>query len=156
MPLFGWRLTTYISLMAAMEKLNLSISGMHCANCATTIERELRGMSGISECRVNLATRSGLVVFDRDILDAAAIIERIKTLGYQALPGTPDVLSGNIEEESSARRRLLLVVVFAAPLMLLAMGGMLLGRPWFSVGTDAIAQAVLTALILGMARLADS
>jgi Cu+-exporting ATPase len=134
--------------MASTEKLNLSISGMHCASCVASIEQELNGMEGISECRVNLATRSGLVVYDRDVLGIPAIVERIKGLGFQATIGTPDVLSGNIEEEKSARGRLLTAVVLVAPLMVLSMGAMLLGRPWFSPLADGLVQTVLVALIL--------
>jgi P-type Cu+ transporter len=134
--------------MARTEKLNLSISGMHCASCVASIERELNGMDGISECRVNLATRSGLVVYDRDLLGVPVIVERIKGLGFQATVGTPDVLSGNIEEEKSARGRLLTAVMLAVPLMVLSMGAMLLSRPWFSPLADGLVQTVLVALIL--------
>ena len=145
--------------MASSEKLNLSIGGMHCASCVAGIEREIGGMDGVKSCRVNLATRSGLVEYDRSRLDSTAILARIASLGFSAKPGTPDVLSANLEEEASARGKLLLAAALAIPLMFVAMGSMFLGRPWISPPIDGAVQAVLTAVILawpGRPILADA
>lgn len=146
--LSGGSETLYISSVAELEKLNLSISGMHCASCVASIERDLNGLEGVAECRVNLATGSGEVKYDSALLDETVIIDHIRKLGYGAKPGVSDILSANVEEESSARLRLLVSLALAIPLVAIAMGPMLTGRQFLSHEVAGIAQAVLALLVL--------
>jgi len=138
----------YIRPVAKVEELNLSISGMHCASCAANIERDLSTLDGVSICRVNLATRSAVVAYDRARVDAQAVIKRIQKLGYGAAPGSPDVLSANIEEETAARSRLVVAVVLTLPLLAVAMWHMVFGQALFPPVVGGVIQAILAALIL--------
>jgi Cu+-exporting ATPase len=63
-------------------KLTLPVTGMHCANCSTTIERNLRKLDGVAEANVNYATEKAMVVFDADVLNEDAIVDKIKDVGY--------------------------------------------------------------------------
>ena len=46
---------------AEPEEWNLAIGGMHCASCVARVEGALRGVPGVAEARVNLATeRAGV------------------------------------------------------------------------------------------------
>jgi len=47
-----------------MEKTILSISGMHCASCAVTIENALRKEEGIKSANVNFASEKLCLEFD--------------------------------------------------------------------------------------------
>lgn len=49
---------------ASMATLRLAIEGMHCANCAASIESHYRKTPGVIEVAVNLANNTGKVVFD--------------------------------------------------------------------------------------------
>lgn len=145
--------------MAELIELNLTVSGMHCASCAAGIERDLTAVDGVAECRVNLATRSAVVSFDRSLLDETDIISRIRNLGFEASAGSPDLFSDSVREETTARRRFLTSLVLTIPLMMVAMGPMVTGRWLFSPLTDGILQAVLAAAVVfisGRSILADA
>src|SRR3989344_7125973 len=40
------------------ERLTLKISGMHCAGCALTIEKNIKKLDGVTESSANFATES--------------------------------------------------------------------------------------------------
>jgi len=45
----------------AEKQITLPITGMHCANCASTIERSLKKLNGVAETNVNYATEKASV-----------------------------------------------------------------------------------------------
>ncbi len=65
-----------------LATLDLPITGMHCANCANTIARNLKKLDGLDEVNVNYATEKATVTFDPSVLSENAIIGRIKDVGY--------------------------------------------------------------------------
>jgi Cu+-exporting ATPase len=60
----------------------LSITGMHCANCAFTVERSLKKTEGVTDATVNFATEQASVTFDPVVVDPAELIERVEDAGY--------------------------------------------------------------------------
>ena len=44
-----------------MKKLKLIIEGMHCASCASNIEKSLRKVNGVREVSVSLMLKKGIV-----------------------------------------------------------------------------------------------
>ncbi len=66
------------------EKIELNISGMHCAGCAAGIEGTLRGIDGIVNVSVNFATSKGIVEYNPEKVSKEDIINKIKELGYDA------------------------------------------------------------------------
>ncbi|HEX9117708.1 MAG TPA: heavy metal translocating P-type ATPase [Anaerolineae bacterium] len=68
--------------MSDEKHLTLPITGMTCANCSTTIERNLRKMPGIQEAVVNLATEKASVTYDAAATDESKIRDLIADLGY--------------------------------------------------------------------------
>jgi Cu+-exporting ATPase len=46
------------------KRLDLSISGMHCASCVARIEKALAQADGVKEARVNLATENASILYD--------------------------------------------------------------------------------------------
>ncbi|WP_297889466.1 heavy metal-associated domain-containing protein [Sulfurihydrogenibium sp.] len=67
-----------------LEKLELNISGMHCAGCAAGIEATLKLMDGIKYVSVNFATSKGEFLYDSSKVKKEDIISKIKELGYDA------------------------------------------------------------------------
>ena len=58
------------------------VNGMSCAACSARVERVVRGVSGVTECQVNLLTGSMTV----DGGDEAEIVGAVKNAGYEAIP----------------------------------------------------------------------
>ena len=52
-----------------MKKLKLSIEGMHCASCASNIERSLKNVSGVKEANVTLMLKKGIVILEDSVSD---------------------------------------------------------------------------------------
>lgn len=44
-----------------MKKVKLTISGMHCASCASNVERSLRKVPGVKEVSVSLMLKKGML-----------------------------------------------------------------------------------------------
>lgn len=66
----------------AEERANLSITKMHCANCAFTVERSLKKVDGIADASVNFATEQASVAFEPGMLKPADLVKRVEDAGY--------------------------------------------------------------------------
>lgn len=66
------------------KEQDLSISGMHCAACAASIERSVGKLDGVHEISVNLVTNSAHVAYDPAKIKLSELIERIEKLGFHA------------------------------------------------------------------------
>lgn len=65
----------------AKKEVTLPITGMTCANCALTIERNLNKVEGV-EARVNFANERAKVIFDPEIVKGGHLLALVKELGY--------------------------------------------------------------------------
>lgn len=63
------------------EGLLYHISGMSCNHCKANVERAIRGVEGVKEVTVDLASGTATVTGNHD---ADALIERVKSYGYEA------------------------------------------------------------------------
>ena len=71
-------------LTMAEQTIKFTISGMHCVNCAMTIERRLKDLKGIKSIRVNFSSATGIVTYDSDITNKTSITKYVKDIGYTA------------------------------------------------------------------------
>ena len=67
-----------------MEKLELTIEGMHCGGCATGIQMVTEGMDGMESSFVDLDSKKGTFEFDPEKVTKEMIIDEIVKLGYTA------------------------------------------------------------------------
>ncbi len=67
-----------------MKKLKIMIEGMHCASCASNIERSLKKVSGVKEANVNLMMRKGFVEADDNVKDEE-LKKAVSRAGYKAV-----------------------------------------------------------------------
>lgn len=67
------------------DKVELNISGMTCAACATRIEKGLQKVPGVIQAHVNLALETGSVEYDTSQASVADLIRQVEKLGYQAV-----------------------------------------------------------------------
>jgi P-type Cu+ transporter len=108
--------------VATPERLDLPVSGMTCAACASAVEHTLAATPGVERARVNLATNTATVEYDAARVARPAMVRAIEELGYG--------VSAGAAEAPTYGRRLLIAAVFAAPVVLL---GMLHTAPWIQL-----------------------
>lgn len=84
-----------------VKKVNLAISGMHCASCALIIEKALKKLNGIKEAHVSFGAEKAMVIYSPTIAKEEDIIEIIKKAGYQA----EIVKKTDVEYEKNKRDR---------------------------------------------------
>jgi len=73
------------------KEVILQILGMHCTACATGIESGLKRLDGVTDARVNFATKEAIVKFDEDKVTLEKIKASVKRGGYEAVERIEDV-----------------------------------------------------------------
>jgi P-type Cu+ transporter len=126
------------SIGAEEARIDLAITGMTCASCATRVEKGLNALDGVA-ASVNYATGSAAVRFDPAVLRVDDLVHAVESTGYAAaLPGTEHGADA-IDETAGLRRRLVVSTALSAPLALLAMAPPLefTGWEWVALGLAA-------------------
>lgn len=90
--------------MAGNKQVILPITGMTCANCVATIERNLKRMDGVSQAVVNLSSERATVEFDPTKLVLQDVVSRVQKAGYDVAQGEADLLIRRLEDANDARR----------------------------------------------------
>lgn len=67
-----------------MKKVKISIEGMHCASCASNIEKSIRKVDGVSNVSVSLMTKKAIVEAD-DSLNNEDLKKAVERTGYKAV-----------------------------------------------------------------------
>jgi len=52
---------------SSMRKIKMSIEGMHCASCASNIERSLKKVPGVHEASVSLMLKKGTIRAEENV-----------------------------------------------------------------------------------------
>ena len=66
----------------AEERVALPITGMSCANCALTVEGNLKKVQGVTEATVNFATEQVSVSFNAGEVSVSDLVEKVRAAGY--------------------------------------------------------------------------
>ena len=132
--------------MASPRTRNAAICrfwGMHCAACATRIEKALNKTPGVQNAGVNYATGRATVHFDPRATDAEKLRGAVQSAGYDAIlpqaadASTRESAAGESEPESVAeaesqarekeyqrqKQQFIIALVLTIPVALLAMAG---------------------------------
>src|SRR5260370_6738863 len=89
------------------------LRGMHCANCATTIENAVAPVPGVVEAHVNFAAET-LTARVNDKLVAGEIESKVTAAGYAASSESDTIGAGESElDRQDVRRNLALVLASA-------------------------------------------
>ena len=67
------------------KKTDLKISGMTCASCASTIEKSLLNLKGVSKALVNLGTETASVEYDQNKVKINDLNKAVKDVGYEVI-----------------------------------------------------------------------
>lgn len=122
----------------AIGEIELPITGMHCVNCAATVEKTLNEVgAGVISATVNFATEKAKVAYLPGQVTPTDLIDAIKGAGYGVVETDPDRQLADVEqaareaEVDEQARKFWIGVAFSLPLFLFSMARdfALLG-PW--------------------------
>ncbi len=86
------------------KQVVLPITGMTCANCVATVERNLKKVEGVETANVNLSSERATVVFDPAAAGLDDLIARVERAGYGIATGEADLLIQGLSDDNDARR----------------------------------------------------
>lgn len=67
------------------RKVELEISGMHCASCALNLEKGLSETKGVQNARVNFASGKAVVEYDPEVTDLGALNGVVEKSGFSVI-----------------------------------------------------------------------
>ena len=105
-----------------MSLTELEIRGMTCASCAGHVTQALRGVAGVDDAAVNLATERATVLHEGSV-DAQALIAAVERAGYEASTELDEDRQATERQADVVRRGRLLAfaVALCIPTVALAM-----------------------------------
>jgi len=89
--------------MSNTKQLTLPITGMTCANCVATVERNLKKLDGVNSAVVNLSSERATVDFDSAKLGINDFIARVNRAGYGVATGDAELIIKNLSDDNDAR-----------------------------------------------------
>jgi Cu+-exporting ATPase len=90
--------------MTQSKQVILPITGMTCANCVATVERNLKKVSGVQLANVNLSSERATVEYDPNLSVLNDLIERVFKAGYGVATGEADLIIKRMSDDNDARR----------------------------------------------------
>jgi len=90
--------------MSNTKQLTLPITGMTCANCVATVERNLKKLDGVQSAVVNLSSERATVDFEPNKLQLTEMIARVNRAGYGVATGEADLIIQRLSDDNDARR----------------------------------------------------
>jgi Cu+-exporting ATPase len=90
--------------MSQEKQVILPITGMTCANCVATVERNLKKDKGVLVANVNLSSERATVEYNPEVSDLEKLIDRVTKAGYGVATGEADLLLKHMSDDSDARR----------------------------------------------------
>lgn len=90
--------------MSAEMQITLPITGMTCANCVATVERNLKKVDGVNQATVNLSSERATVEFDPNLATLDDVISRVRRAGYDIAIGDADFIIQRMSDDNDARR----------------------------------------------------
>ena len=76
--------------MKNMESIQLSIEGMKCGGCVSTVEKILKNSDGIENVSVNLLTESAYFEINNTYIKIDTVLENLREKGFPAKIYTND------------------------------------------------------------------
>lgn len=101
------------------DAVDLQLTGMTCAACATKIEKSLNKLPGVSRATVNFAMETAHVEYNPADVTVSDMQRRVEKLGYKALPKQEQEDSEKHRRQDITRqkRNLLISAILSFPLL---------------------------------------
>lgn len=132
------------------NKLDFSITGMHCAACVGRIEKVVKNLAGVDDVKVNLLThRASVEVDGGSTVTSDTIIETIEKIGFGATVLEANELDNTAPEEGEKKSLLkiwapfVIAAVMSIPLMLSMVGHTLWNLPMLPHGLEFIMATIV-------------
>ena len=90
--------------MSDTKQMTLPVTGMTCANCVATVERNLKKLDGVGSAVVNLSSERATVEFDPSLLGMNDFVARVERAGYGIATGEADLVIKRLADDNDARR----------------------------------------------------
>jgi len=90
--------------MSDSKQVVLPITGMTCANCVATIERNLKKVNGVETAVVNLSSERATVEFNPQLTGLGELIGKVERAGYGIAVGEADLLIRGLSDDNDAKR----------------------------------------------------
>ncbi|HSM25126.1 MAG TPA: heavy metal translocating P-type ATPase, partial [Anaerolineaceae bacterium] len=90
--------------MAESKHVVLPITGMTCANCVASVERNIKKEKGINTAIVNLSSERATVDYDPSQVKLPLILQRVEKAGYGIATGEADLYIQGLSDDNDARR----------------------------------------------------
>jgi len=90
--------------MSEIKQIILPVTGMTCANCVATIERNIKKLDGVQSAAVNLSSERAVVEYHPDQLGLDDIIHKVEHAGYGIASGMADLVVQGILDSNDGRR----------------------------------------------------
>ena len=90
--------------MPENKQITLPVTGMTCANCVATLERNLKKESGVKLAMVNLSSERATVEFDPAVTGMDSLVARVRRAGYDVAAGEADLIVQRMSDDNDARR----------------------------------------------------
>ena len=97
-----------------MQTFTYKIKGMHCASCASIIEKTLSKAEGVQSIQVNYGSETSKITFDESKTSIIKLSEKIKHLGYSF------ITENNQQEKFSEIRNMKRKVISTIPLAVIS------------------------------------
>jgi Cu+-exporting ATPase len=65
--------------------VTVPVAGIHCASCASVIQRTLKKVTGVEECVVNFATEKAALTYDPQKVSPTTMNQKLKPYGYELM-----------------------------------------------------------------------
>ncbi|HXY26853.1 MAG TPA: cation-translocating P-type ATPase, partial [Acidimicrobiales bacterium] len=131
----------------------LAIGGMHCASCATRVQRSLRAVPAVASAAVNLATERAYVTYDPDAVSTDELCRVVAAGGYTAEPVPAQT---SVEDEPVDREGWRWRALASWPLALAALGVALFAPESAASGWIVLLLAVAVEIVGGWPFLRSS
>lgn len=90
--------------MSETRQVVLPVTGMTCANCVATIERNLKKQPGVESVSVNLSSERAVVEFNPSLVGLDDLIQRVERAGYGVAAGKASFIVRGMSDDNDARR----------------------------------------------------
>ena len=90
--------------MTEQKHLVLPITGMTCANCVASVERNLKKEKGVDSAVVNLSSERATISFDPTLVQLPALVQRVEKAGYGIASGEAELWIRGMSDDNDARR----------------------------------------------------
>lgn len=126
----------------------LVVTDMHCASCASAVERGLHRMPGVLDVELTFATEKCDIVYDPSLINLKQVKARIVDIGFGALEEDEAVAreAAHVRDLRLQKRRLVWAWVLGGPIFVLMAAGWV-GVHHLVAGEQSIMFALATPLL---------